>query len=144
MDIQSIDREYDALQTQSQQTIQALQTLGGKLQTASQSGNQDAREWLLDLRELALSFQSEQNRMNNLLQALHGLIASQQQSAPVYQQPAPQPSSVWNAAPAPQQPAYEPQPAQGGFGGFLNSSLGRGLAMGAGFGIADDLIKDIF
>lgn len=141
MDIQTIDREYDALQTQSQQTVQALQTLGGKLQAASQSGNQDAREWLLDLRELALSFQSEQNRMNNLLQALHGLIASQQQSMQTYQQPASQPPSAWNEA---QQPAYDPQPAQGGFGGFLNSSLGRGLAMGAGFGIADDLIKDIF
>ena len=136
MDVQSIDREYDALQTQSQQTIQALQTLGGKLQAASQSGNQNAREWLLDLRELALAFRSEQDRMNNLLQALHGFIASQQQAAPAYQQSAPQPSSSWDREPVPPQPAYEAQPAQSGFGGFLNSGFGRGIAMGAGFGIA--------
>ncbi len=76
MDVQTIDQQYAQLQWQSQQTAQALQTLGSKLQAAAQGGDQQAREWLLDLRELALAFRSEQDQVSNLLQALHGFVAN--------------------------------------------------------------------
>ncbi len=154
MDVQTIDQQYGELQSQAQVTIQQLQTLGGKLQAAAQNGDQQAREWLLDLRELALSFRAEQDHTSALLQSIHGLVAtgagmqpqasgggwgqSPSQQAPYMQQPQP------GYAP---QPGYgQSQPAQGGglFGGFLNSGLGRAVAMGAGFGIGDDIIKDIF
>jgi cell fate (sporulation/competence/biofilm development) regulator YlbF (YheA/YmcA/DUF963 family) len=160
MDVQTIDQQYQQLQGQSQQTIQALQTLGGKLQAAAQGGDQQAREWFLDLRELAIAFKAEQDQMSMLLQAIHGFVANQAQTqgyAPPQQQ-----GGGWGQSPSfaqPQQPGYpQPQPgfapqaqtgfapqAQGGMlGGFLNSGFGRAIEMGAGFGIGDEIINKIF
>ncbi len=146
MDVQTIDRQYQQLQGQSQQTAQALQLLGGKLQAAAQGGDQQAREWLLDLRELALAFRSEQDQVSNLLQALHGFVANEAQ---IQSQMAPQQQQQgWGQAAYQQsQPGYAPQPQQQGsgmLGGFLNSGFGRAIEMGAGFGIGDDLINKIF
>ena len=160
MDVQSIDQQYAQLQAQSQQTAQALQTLGSKLQAAAQAGDQQAREWLLDLRELALAFRSEQDQVSNLLQALHGFVANaaqmQNQAAAAPQQ------AAWGQPSGYQpQPAYAP-PLQGGplggptggpqgspqgggmLGGFLNSGFGRAIEMGAGFGLGEDLLSKIF
>jgi hypothetical protein len=159
MDIESIDTAYSQLQTQAQTTVQELKALAGKLQTASQAGNPDAREWLLDLREIALAIQAEQNQVSNLLQALHGFVDNQARA--VQQLPASVPQSlpqpVWQQQPAyPQQPNYPPQgyPQQGypqGYqggggvlGGLFNSGFGRAILAGAGFGIGDDLINKIF
>lgn len=150
MDVQTIDTAYAQLQSQSQQTAQELKDLAGKLQAASQSGNQDAREWLLDLRSIALAMQAEQNQVSNLLQALHGFVENQSQAL---QSSVPQSGPPQNWQQQPQQP-YPPQPypqaypaypqQQGGFGGFLNSGFGRAILTGAGFGIGDDLINRIF
>ena len=152
MDVQTIDNQYAQLQQQAQTTVQALQTLGNKLQGAAQNGDQQAREWLLDLRELALSFRAEQDQTSNLLQSLHGYVANQAQQV----QQSPQDNwgggSAGGFAPPPQQqPGFaqggypQGQPQGGGmFGNFLNSGFGRAITMGAGFGIGDDLIKDIF
>ena len=147
MDVQTIDQQYQQLQGQSQQTGQALQTLGGKLQAAAQGGDQQAREWLLDLRELALDFRAEQDQVGNLLQSLHGFVASQAQAQYQQQQPAyappQQPQGSWGQ---PQGQGYAPPQQQGGgmLSGFLNSGFGRAIEMGAGFGIGDDLINKIF
>ena len=147
MDVQTIDRQYQQLQGQSQQTAQALQLLGGKLQAAAQGGDQQAREWLLDLRELALAFRSEQDQVSNLLQALHGFVANEAQ---IQSQMAPPPQQGWGQTAYQQsQPGYAsppppPQQGSGMLGGFLNSGFGRAIEMGAGFGIGDDLINKIF
>ena len=167
MDIQTIDSQYDQLQAQAQQTAGQLKALAQKLQAARDAGNQDAREWLLDLREVALAMQSEQNQVGALLQALHGFVANQSQQLTA---PAPGPmASPWGAAapPAPQQgyppqgypqqqgyppPGYGQQPGFGGqaggvggmLGSFLNSGFGRAIEMGAGFGLGSDLINKIF
>ncbi|MBB2206508.1 hypothetical protein [Gluconacetobacter takamatsuzukensis] len=127
MDIQTIDQAYTQLQSQAQQSAQALQTLGGKLQAAVNGGDSQAREWMLDLREVALSFQAEQQQVTALLQALHAAMANE-------------------TAPPPPQPEAAPQPRQsGGFlGNLLGSGFGQAMAAGAGFGIGDDLMKDIF
>ncbi|HQU01369.1 MAG TPA: hypothetical protein PLI12_02855, partial [Acetobacteraceae bacterium] len=69
MDIQTIDQNYSQLQSQAQQTIQELKDLATKLQASAQGGNQDAREWLLDLKSIALAIQAEQNQVANLLQS---------------------------------------------------------------------------
>lgn len=129
MDVQAIDQTYTQLQSQAQQSVQALQTLGSKLQAAANSGDSQAREWWLDLRELALSFQAEQQQVTALLQALHTAAASdaaRPATATIQQSP--------------------PQPAQSGgfFGNLLNSGFGQAVAAGAGFGIGDDIIKDVF
>ncbi len=151
MDVQTIDSTYAQLQSQAQQTVQELKALAEKLQSASQSGNQDAREWLLDLRSIALAIQAEQNQVSNLLQALHGFmenqsraVASVPQAAP---QPAPYPQQGYPQQAYPQQgypQGYAPYPQQGGLGGFFNSGFGRAILTGAGFGIGDDLINRIF
>src|SRR6201999_2432433 len=80
MDIQTIDNQYRQMQDQSQKTVQELRSLATKLQGAAQAGNQDAREWLLDLKSIALAIQSEQNQVANLLQALHNFMESQNQN----------------------------------------------------------------
>lgn len=158
MDVATIDQQFDQLQSQAQETIGELKGLAAKLQGAAQSGNTDAREWLLDLKSIALAIQAEQNQVGLLLQALHGFVANQGQ-----QLAAQPPASPWGQAPQqapqpyPQQP-YPPQQgyAQGGYGGspmgsaggmlgsFLNSGFGRAIEMGAGFGIGNDLINKIF
>ena len=146
MDVQTIDQQYQQLQGQSQQTAQALQLLGGKLQAAAQGGDQQAREWLLDLRELALAFRSEQDQVSNLLQALHGFVANEAQMQSQMAPPPPQQQGWGQAAYQQSQPGYAPpqQQAGGMLGGFLNSGFGRAIEMGAGFGIGDDLINKIF
>jgi hypothetical protein len=176
MDVQTIDTQYGQLQTQAQQTVGEIKDLAGKLQTATQAGNQDAREWLLDLKSIALAIQAEQNQVSNLLQALHNFVENQGQAlAPQPGNQMPLPTSVPQSAPwgqqQPQQPmpmpypqqqpypqqgyapqGYPPQgypqqgyPQQGGImGSFLGSGFGRAIAMGAGFGLGDDLINKIF
>lgn len=159
MDIQTIDQQYTQLQTQSQQTVGALGGLADKLRTAAQSGNQDAREWMLDLKEIALAMQAEQNQVAALLQALHGFVANQMPPAASQPSPwsgasAPPQGQPWGGQPQapgypppqyPQQPQYAPQQAGGGMlGSFLNSGFGRAIEMGAGFGIGDDIINGIF
>lgn len=151
MDPQVIDQQYGQLQQQAQQTAGGISMLAEKLKAAAQSGNQDAREWMLDLREIALAIQAEQNQVTALLQALHAFVAGQGGSpAPLPdEQPPPwrggPPAQPWSGSP---QPAYPPQQQPGStggmLGGFMNSGFGRAVAMGAGFGIGDDLINSIF
>ncbi|HUZ05059.1 MAG TPA: hypothetical protein VMU62_06860, partial [Acidobacteriaceae bacterium] len=95
MDIQTIDQQYSQLQAASQQVAEELKDLAGKLQAEQSNGNPNAREWLLDLKEVALAIQQQQQQMQNLLQAIHGFVANQNQAyaqpsynQPVYSQPA--------------------------------------------------------
>lgn len=138
MDIQTIDQQYSQLQNASQQVAQELKELATKLQAESTGGNQQAREWVLDLKEIALAIQSQQQQTMNLLQAIHGFVSNQNQA--------------YNADyPAPTQGGY-PQPGfappmtqpTGGLGGFLQSGFGRAMEMGLGFGLGDDLMRKLF
>jgi len=157
MDIQTIDNQYGQLQSQAQQTVGELQALAQKMQAAAQAGNMDAREWLLDLRSIALAIRAEQSQVANLLQSIHNMVASQtapQQQGPwgnqqgyPQQQPMPLPPQGYPQQGYPQQPGYgyAQPPQQGGiFGAFLNSGFGRALEMGAGFGLGEDIIDKIF
>ena len=137
MDIQTIDQQYQQLQNEGQQVGQALQTLAGKLQTAAQGGSTDAREWLLDLREVALAIQSEQQQVAALLQAIHSMWQNQAQQAAA--NPAMAGFGGMPMGGGPQQGGG----LMGALGGFLNSGFGRAIEMGAGFGLGDDLINRI-
>jgi hypothetical protein len=144
VDIQTIDQNYQQLQQQSQQTVQAITSLAQKLQAAANNGDQQAREWLLDLKEITLGFQQEQNQVTLLLQSIHQFVANQsQQQPPVYQQPPPQYQQPMYQQPVYQQPMYGGGYG-GGFGGFMGSSFGQAIATGAGFAIGEDIINDIF
>ncbi|MHB1675508.1 MAG: hypothetical protein ACYCSP_14795 [Acidobacteriaceae bacterium] len=142
MDIQTIDQQYSQLQSASQQVEQELKELATKLQAESTSGNSQAREWVLDLKEIALAIQSQQQQTMNLLQAIHGFVANQNQGYGAgYPSPVqggyPQSGFVAGSAPGAAQP-------MGGLGGFLQSGFGRAMEMGLGFGLGDDLMRKIF
>jgi len=83
MDVTTIDQQYNQLQQEAQSVSQALQALAGKLKAAADGGNQDAREWLLDLREVAMTIQQEQQQVMMVMQAVHQAMQNQmpQQSA---------------------------------------------------------------
>jgi hypothetical protein len=164
MDPEAVDREYAALQQQAQQTVALVQTLAGKLATAAGNGDPNAREWQLDLKEIALAIRDEENTATSLLQTIHAVVDSHVQTAAAPPQPAayPPPPSYQQPGgyppPGYQQPVYaEPQYQQGAYGQggygqgagstlhrFLGSGFGRAIVTGAGFGIGDDIINDIF
>jgi len=135
MDIATVDQQYNQLQQEAQGVMQGLQNLAGKLKTAADAGNTDAREWLLDLKELAINIQQEQQQVMAVMQAMHQAMQNQGQQA------------GWQPGyPQTPQPGYgQPQQQGGGFlSDFLNSGFGRAIEMGAGFGIGDDLINKLF
>ena len=137
MDVQTIEQTYNQLQEQARQSAQSLQTLGAKMQGAAQSGDMQAREWALDLREVALSFQAEQQQVTTLLQQLHAALENAANSQNTYVSPQPY-------ATQPPVQAVE-QPAENSFfSSILNSGFAHSVETGAGFGIGNDLIKEIF
>ncbi|QDH17556.1 hypothetical protein [Swingsia samuiensis] len=136
MDIQTVEQTYNQLVQQSQQSAQALQNLANKMQSAAQNGDMQAREWSLDLRELALSFQAEQQQVANLLQQLHSAMENASNMQQGYAQQPQAPVQVVE---------QQQQPASGNFlSNILNSGFARSVEAGAGFGIGNDLIKEIF
>jgi hypothetical protein len=96
--------------------------------------------WTLPMSIVGDQVQQEQLQMQALLQALHDLTVNHLSN--------PEPAPVQYQAP---QPTYAPQPAyavqSGGGGGmlsrFMGGGFGRAIAMGAGFGLGDDIINSI-
>ena len=131
MDPETVDQNYAQLQQQGQQTAGLLQALAGKLQAAAAAGDTNAREWMLDLKEIALGVQQEEGQVSLLLQSIHSMVDNHVQQQPQYQQP-------------------QYQGGMGGMGGggtlqrFLGGGFGRAIMTGAGFGIGDDIINKIF
>ncbi len=157
MDPQTVDQNYAQLQQQGQQTASLLQTLAGKLQAAAAAGDTNAREWMLDLKEIALGVQQEEGQVSLLLQSIHSMVDNHVQSTgqPGYQQQGYQ--QGYQQQPGYQQGYQQPQYQQGGMGGmggmgggggmlqsFLGGGFGRAIMTGAGFGIGDDIINKIF
>jgi hypothetical protein len=150
VDPQTVDQNYAQLQQQGQQTASLLQALAGKLQTAAAAGDTNAREWMLDLKEIALGVQQEEGQVSLLLQSIHSMVDNHVQSIGQpgyqqqqgYQQPGYQQQGY--------QPGYQQQGGMGGMGGggmlqsFLGGGFGRAIVSGAGFGIGDDIINKIF
>ncbi len=151
MDTETIDQEYNQLQTEFQDVANTVQEFAAKLQAAAQGGDQNAREWLLDLKQIALDIKDEQMQVTALLQAIHGWATNQAQAAAAPPPPPPpqqQPQATYQAPPQPvyvqQGPGMYGGGGRGGFGGFLNSGFGRAMEMGAGIGLGQDLINNIF
>lgn len=150
VDPETIDQNYAQLRQQGQQTAALIQALAGKLQAAAATGDSNAREWMLDLKEIALGVQQEEGQTSLLLQSIHSMVDNHVQAAPPAMQP--QYQQPGYQQPGYQQPGYQPQYQQGvgGMGGggtlqrFLGGGFGRAIVTGAGFGIGDDLINKIF
>lgn len=114
MDIQTIDQQYQMVQNQNQQVVAALQQLASQMQTAAQGGDNNARGWLLDLKQVALTIQGQQQQTALLLQAIHNMWQTQQT------QYAPAPNTVPMGYAPPQSGGV-----MGALDGFLNSGFGR-------------------
>jgi hypothetical protein len=136
MDTSTIDQAYQQLQTEFQDVANSVQTLAQKLQAAGQAGDQNAKEWLLDLKQVALDVKDEQIQANALLQAIHGFVdnSHQQFQQQVQQMPQPMQTGMFGGG------------GRGGglFGGLLGGGFGRAMEMGAGIGLGEDLINSIF
>jgi hypothetical protein len=162
VDTDTVDRQFSALQQQAQQTASLIAALAGKLSTAATPGDPNAREWGLDLKEIALAIRDEQSTTTELLQAIHALIdshvtAASSQSPVAATQPAayypppteysqpPQYQPSYSQQPTQYQPSYQ-QPAQGGgtLQRFLGGRFGQAIVTGAGIGIGDDIVNSIF
>ena len=159
MDPQTVDQNYAQLQQQGQQTAALIQTLAGKLQAAAAAGDMNAREWMLDLKEVAIGVQQEEGQVSLLLQSIHSMVDNHVQSTgqPGYQQQGYQQPQQGYQQPQQgyqqqgyQQPQYQQQGGMMGGGGggmlqsFLGGGFGRAIVTGAGFGIGDDIINKIF
>jgi hypothetical protein len=151
VDPETVDQNYAQLQQQGQQTTALIQALAGKLQAAAAAGDSNAREWVLDLREITLGVQQEEGQMSLLLQSIHSMVGNHVQAVtpaaqPQYQQPEYQQPQYQQ--PQYQQPQYQQGAgAMGGMGTlqrFLGGGFGRAIVTGAGFGIGDDIINKIF
>ncbi|RZD16395.1 MAG: hypothetical protein EVJ46_05030 [Candidatus Acididesulfobacter guangdongensis] len=146
MDTAIIDQEYQKLQNATDGVEQTIKELAAKLKQARDAGNDNAKEWILDLKEIAVAVQSEQNQMISFLQTLHGNlpqtqeVLNNQQNAYMQQnQQMPQQQNDYQQ----QQQQQAPQRKKGFFSSLLGSSFGSAIEMGAGFGIGDDLINSI-
>jgi hypothetical protein len=137
VDVATVDQEYQQLQQESGGLTQAIQDFATKLQTAGTAGDAQAKEWVLDLKGIALQIQQEQLQMQALLMALHDFVGNALQQVP--QAPA--------AAPV-QAVAAQPQGGGGLLsrfrGGGFGQAMTQGIGMGAGFGLADAAINSIF
>ncbi|MBO0748099.1 MAG: hypothetical protein J2O47_07105 [Acidimicrobiaceae bacterium] len=138
MNPETIDNEYTRLEQQAASTKEAIGAFCEKLQVAAEGGDAKAKEWLLDLKTIALQVKEEELQVQSLLQAVHDFTVnhlSEDQSQLHYVNG----------------PAYVPRPAygyqEGGPGGilsrFMGGGFGRALVTGAGFGIGDDIINRI-
>jgi hypothetical protein len=139
MDTETIDQEYKQLQSEFEDAAKSVQEFAQKLTTAAEGGDEKAKEWLLDLKQIALDIKDEQMQVNNLLTALHQFVANANQA------------QTQAAAQQPQQPMGRGGFGMGGmgmgggmFGGLLGGGFGRAMEMGAGIGLGQDLINSIF
>jgi hypothetical protein len=137
VDVATVDQEYQQLQQESAELTQAIQAFASKLQTAGDAGDAAAKEWVLDLKGIALQIQQEQLQVQALLMALHDFVgnALQTQTAPPAQ------AAALQGAPQQQQGSGLLSRFRGG--GF-GQAMAQGVGMGAGFGLADSVINSIF
>ncbi|MHB1870236.1 MAG: hypothetical protein ACYCT1_05205 [Steroidobacteraceae bacterium] len=130
MDYQTAENQAVQLQNQANQVAESVKDLAGKLQ-AKLTDQTLARELMLDLRETAVAIQQQNQSALMLIQQMaeyiHGL------------------ESHLNAQPQPNYPTrgWSAQPYAGTGGGFMGNVM-SGLGMGAGFGLASDLVGSLF
>ena len=130
MDYQTAENQALQLQQQADQVGQGVKALAEKLQSKVTDPTL-SRELILDLREAALSIQRQNQSALMLIQQMAEYIHSlethvESQPQPTYQ------TRGWAS-----------QPYAGTGGGFMGSVM-SGLGMGAGFGLASDLVSGIF
>lgn len=117
------------IEQQTQQLATQFQSLG---QTISSKAPDAAtgKEWLLDLKQIALNVQSQNQQLVNMVNQMAEHMQNLEQQLNTHPNPTVQ-ARGWGSNYAPR---------GGGFWGNVTSGLG----MGAGFGVANALIGGIF
>ncbi len=130
MDYQTAETQAQQLQTQADQVGQGIKALAEKLQSKI-TEPAIARDLMLDLREMALAVQKQNQSALMLIQQMAEYIHALE--------------SHLNAQPQPTYPTrgWASQPYAGTGGGFMGNVM-SGLGMGAGFGLASDLVGSLF
>jgi hypothetical protein len=130
MDYQTAETQAQQLQTQADQVGQGIKTLAEKLQSKV-TDPAIGRDLMLDLREMALAVQKQNQSALMLIQQMAEYIHALE--------------SHLNAQPQPtyQTRGWASQPYAGTGGGFMGNVM-SGLGMGAGFGLASDLVGSLF
>lgn len=135
MDYQTAENQALQLQNQANDVVQGVKSLADKLQSKV-SDPQLARELVLDLREAALSMQKQNQTTLMLIEQMAEYIhALETHVNSVPQQSYPQQNFRTGG--------WAGQPYAGRGGGFMSNVM-SGLGMGAGFGLASDLVGGIF
>ncbi len=130
MDYQTAENQAVQLQSQADQVALGIKGLADKLQ-ARVADPGLARELVLDLREAALAVQKQNQTTLMLVEQMAQYIHALETHASSAPQPSFQPRG-W---------ASQPYAASGG--GFMGNVM-SGLGLGAGFGLANDLVGSIF
>ena len=84
METQTIDQEFERLQSEFHDVAVTVQALAEKMQEAEKAGDSNATEWLADLKQVAKDIDDEQTQAKVLLLAVHSFITgiAQGQSEP--------------------------------------------------------------
>ncbi len=130
MDYQTAENQVVQLQTQADQVAQGIKGLADKLQEKVADPGL-ARELVLDLREAALAVQKQNQTTLMLVEQMAQYIHALETQVSAAPQSNFQPRG-W---------ANQPYAASGG--GFMGNVM-SGLGLGAGFGLASDLVGSIF
>jgi len=156
METETIDQEYEKLQTEFQDVAKTVQGLAEKMQAAEGGGNANATAWLADLKQIAVDISDEQTQANALLQAIHGFISNiaQAQTDASSEKP-----PLFAPGHEPQEEQQQASPQRGGLfgggmlgggvggpamGGYFGGGFARAMEMGAGIGLGQSLIGSIF
>lgn len=130
MDYQTAENQAVQLQTQSDQVAQGIKGLADKLQ-AKVTDPALTRELVLDLREAALSIQKQNQSTLMLIEQMAQYIHALESHVNA------QPQSGFQTR------GWANQPYVGSGGGFMGNVM-SGLGLGAGFGLANDLVGSLF
>jgi hypothetical protein len=130
MDYQTAENQAIQLQNQANQVGQEFKQLAEKLQ-GKVADPTLSRELMLDLREAAVAIQQQNQSSLALIQQMAEYIHSLE----THINSQPQPSY--------QTRGWSQQPYAGSGGGFMSNVM-SGLGMGAGFGLASDLVGSLF
>jgi hypothetical protein len=154
MDADTIDQEYEKLQTEFLDVAKTVQGLAEKMQAAEKGGDSNATDWLADLKQIAQDISDEQSQANSLLQAIHAFVSNAAQLQDGEGDDKPPLYAVGHEPPAAPQPQQQPVYQRGGmmgggmmggpFGGFLGGGFGQAMMMGGGIGLGEGLIGSIF
>jgi hypothetical protein len=130
VDYQTAENQALQLQQQADEVGQGVKALAEKLQSKVTDPTL-SRELMLDLREAALAIQKQNQSALILIQQMAEYIHSLE--------------THLNSQPQPtfQTRGWAAQPYAGSGGGFMGNVV-SGLGLGAGFGLASDLVGSIF